>query len=318
MGIDMEGIDMPFTKYGIRPDIIMNPNAIPSRMTIGQLWECLVGKIGALKGMNMDGTPFEDYDIESMETILESLGYQKKGEEYMYNGMTGKKIKNMIFIGPTYYQRLKHMVQDKIHCLTADHQVLTERGWVQIDAIMNNDKIAVPNNSSNMNELQYVYPIDILKFPEARRKIITVLYADGTIMQRVTENHRMYVSMNGSNDKEAKFELIEASELLNDINGILKCECMLSGDNKIIPGPFKYYEEFTNAMVYCLTIHRERFIVRNTLTNAIAESGFITGNSRARGPVTILTRSAPEGRSRDGGLRLGESSRPKVTITTRC
>ena len=111
----MRGIDMPFTKWGIRPDIIMNPNAIPSRMTIGQLWECLLGKIGALKGMNMDGTAFEDYDINAMKDMLESLGYQRECEEYLYNGMLGKMIKHMIFIGPTYYQRLKHMVQDKIH-----------------------------------------------------------------------------------------------------------------------------------------------------------------------------------------------------------
>jgi DNA-directed RNA polymerase II subunit RPB2 len=115
MGIGLENIDMPFTKHGIRPDIIMNPNAIPSRMTIGQLWECLLGKIGALKGMNMDGTAFEDYDLETMKNMLEKLGYNKEAEEYLYNGMTGKKIKSMIFIGPTYYQRLKHMVQDKVH-----------------------------------------------------------------------------------------------------------------------------------------------------------------------------------------------------------
>ena len=115
MGIGMRSIDMPFTKWGIRPDIIMNPNAIPSRMTLGQLWECLLGKIGALKGVTMDGTPFEDYDIEAMKDILESLGYHRECEEYLYNGMLGKKIKHMIFIGPTYYQRLKHLVQDKIH-----------------------------------------------------------------------------------------------------------------------------------------------------------------------------------------------------------
>lgn len=115
MGIGLESIDMPFTKHGIRPDIIMNPNAIPSRMTIGQFWECLMGKVGALKGMNMDGTPFEDYDIEKIKDMLEKLGYNREGVEYLYNGMTGKKMLSEIFIGPTFYQRLKHMVEDKIH-----------------------------------------------------------------------------------------------------------------------------------------------------------------------------------------------------------
>jgi hypothetical protein len=143
MGIGMESIDMPFTKHGIRPDIIMNPNAIPSRMTIGQLWECLLGKIGALKGMNMDGTAFEDYDLGVMKTMLEKMGYQRECEEYLYNGMTGKMIKHMIFIGPTYYQRLKHMVQDKIHCLTRNHQVLTAAGWINIDEVTMDHMVTV-------------------------------------------------------------------------------------------------------------------------------------------------------------------------------
>ena len=142
MGIGMRGIDMPFTRRGIRPDIIMNPNAIPSRMTIGQLWECVLGKVGALKGMNMDGTPFEDYDIEAIKDMLEAMGYQRDCEEYLYNGMTGKMIKHMIFIGPVYYQRLKHMVQDKMHCVPADTEVLTNEGWKFISDITKKDKVA--------------------------------------------------------------------------------------------------------------------------------------------------------------------------------
>ena len=115
MGIGLDGIDMPHTKYGLRPDIIMNPNAVPSRMTIGQLWECLMGKLGALEAKNMDGTAFEDYDLEAIQKDLEKHGYKADGTEYLVNGMTGKKMKHMIFIGPTYYQRLKHMVEDKVH-----------------------------------------------------------------------------------------------------------------------------------------------------------------------------------------------------------
>jgi DNA-directed RNA polymerase II subunit RPB2 len=115
IGILLDGIDMPFNKYGIRPDIILNPNAIPSRMTIGQIVECLVGKAASLEGMDADGTPFEDHDIESVKDKLEKLGYERNGKEYLYNGMTGEKMKVAIFFGPTYYQRLKHLVEDKIH-----------------------------------------------------------------------------------------------------------------------------------------------------------------------------------------------------------
>lgn len=115
IGILLDGVDMPFNKYGVKPDIIVNPNAIPSRMTIGQLVECLVGKTAALQGMDADGTAFEEHDIESVKNKLKQLGYNENGYEYLYNGMTGEKMKVQIFFGPTFYQRLKHLVEDKIH-----------------------------------------------------------------------------------------------------------------------------------------------------------------------------------------------------------
>jgi DNA-directed RNA polymerase beta subunit len=115
IGIMLDAIDMPFTKDGIVPDLIMNPNAVPSRMTIGQLVECLVGKCAAIQGMDADGTVFEEHDFEHAKDVLEKLGYERNGYEEMYNGMSGEKMKAQIFIGPTFYQRLKHLVEDKIH-----------------------------------------------------------------------------------------------------------------------------------------------------------------------------------------------------------
>lgn len=107
--------DMPFTQEGITPDIIINPHAIPSRMTIGQLIECLLGKVSALAGRESDATPFTDATVDDFSKKLHDLGYQMHSNEIMYNGMTGKKLEAQIFIGPTYYQRLKHMVEDKVH-----------------------------------------------------------------------------------------------------------------------------------------------------------------------------------------------------------
>lgn len=115
IGITLPHSDMPFTKNGITPDLIMNPNAIPSRMTVGHLVEALLSKICALMGVEGDGTPFRKIDVEALKKQLEKLGYDRNGEEYLYNGMTGEKMKSMIFICPTYYQRLKHMVMDKEH-----------------------------------------------------------------------------------------------------------------------------------------------------------------------------------------------------------
>lgn len=84
-------------------------------MTIGQLIECLIGKVSALKGHETDGTPFQELDLEAEKAELAKYGYDSNGYEYLYNGMTGRKMKTKIFIGPTYYQRLKHMVSDKLH-----------------------------------------------------------------------------------------------------------------------------------------------------------------------------------------------------------
>lgn len=108
--------DMPFTVEGITPDIIVNPHAIPSRMTIGQLVECLMGKVCALLGEEGDATPFvDDLTVDDIASYLHQLGYQRHGNECMYSGHTGRPLSSLIFIGPTFYQRLKHLVEDKIH-----------------------------------------------------------------------------------------------------------------------------------------------------------------------------------------------------------
>nr|CAB3493885.1 unnamed protein product [Digitaria exilis] len=107
--------DMPWTIEGITPDIIVNPHAIPSRMTIGQLIECIMGKVAAHMGREGDATPFTDVTVDNISKALHKCNYQMRGFETMYNGHTGRKLTAMIFLGPTYYQRLKHMVDDKIH-----------------------------------------------------------------------------------------------------------------------------------------------------------------------------------------------------------
>jgi len=106
---------MPFTKNGITPDIIMNPHAIPSRMTMAQLMECIMGKAACHIGSIGDATPFTSCTVEDIAKVLELSGMERYGNEIMYNGRTGEQIKTEIFIGPTYYQRLKHMVCDKLH-----------------------------------------------------------------------------------------------------------------------------------------------------------------------------------------------------------
>ena len=115
VGITYRQEDMPFTAEGITPDLIINPHAIPSRMTVGHLVECLLGKVSSIIGDEGDATPFTDVTVDDMSEALRKVGYQPRGLEVLYNGHTGRKLNAQIFIGPTYYQRLKHMVDDKIH-----------------------------------------------------------------------------------------------------------------------------------------------------------------------------------------------------------
>jgi len=110
--------DLPFTGDGIVPDVIINPHAFPSRMTINQLIESLMGKNCALKGKSGYATPFTSHSNNPLDVIAEELqtsGFERFGNDEMYNGMTGEPIRAKVFMGVTFYQRLKHLVMDKIH-----------------------------------------------------------------------------------------------------------------------------------------------------------------------------------------------------------
>ena len=117
VGLVIPECDMPFTKDGIRPDIIINPHAIPSRMTIGHLVECIIGKAAAIYGGFADSTAFNNKGskIKVFGEVLSKVGFHSSGNEILYNGMTGEQIETEIFFGPNYYMRLKHMVKDKIN-----------------------------------------------------------------------------------------------------------------------------------------------------------------------------------------------------------
>jgi len=119
--------DMPFTENGIVPDLLLNPHGIPSRVTFGHLLETLAGKAGSMKGSKLDGTAFSQSGKDRMEEygkILEARGFDKYGEEVLYDGFTGRPFRAKIFVGIVYYNRLYHMVSNKMQ--------VRSRGTVQI------------------------------------------------------------------------------------------------------------------------------------------------------------------------------------------
>ncbi len=115
IGMTVPEENMPFTRQGITPDVILSTHAIPSRMTVSQLIELIAGKAGALRGEPVDGTAFHNEDKDDIKEQLEEIGFEKHGKETMYNGVTGEEMEADILIGPGYYLKLDHQVADKIH-----------------------------------------------------------------------------------------------------------------------------------------------------------------------------------------------------------
>jgi DNA-directed RNA polymerase II subunit RPB2 len=128
MGMILNPEDMPQTASGLVPDMIINPHCIPSRMTIAQLMETLLGKAGCMAGALGDGTPFNEVTVDSIGGILrDGYGLEPCGNEILYDGFTGRMMETAIFMGPCYYQRLRHCSADKLHSRASGPLVMLTR-----------------------------------------------------------------------------------------------------------------------------------------------------------------------------------------------
>ena len=128
LGLLANNEDLPYTSEGIVPDVLINPHAFPSRMTVGMFMESITGKAAAMRGTQFDGSAFVGEKIDAVKKVLGSAGFKYSGKEIMYDGRTGKAFPAEVFVGVVYYQKLHHMVADKIHARARGQvQMLTKQ-----------------------------------------------------------------------------------------------------------------------------------------------------------------------------------------------
>jgi len=128
VGILAKAEDLPYTADGISPDVLINPHAFPSRMTVGMMMESITGKAAAIRGKKVDASAFVGEKMEDVKGVMKDAGFEYSGKEIMYDGKTGKQFAVEVFIGVVYYQKLHHMVADKIHARARGQvQMLTKQ-----------------------------------------------------------------------------------------------------------------------------------------------------------------------------------------------
>jgi DNA-directed RNA polymerase II subunit RPB2 len=251
--------DMPFTKDGITPDIIMNTHALPSRMTVNQLMECALGKACALDGTYGDATAFNNNGKDIMEDVCKRLkdkGFERHGWEQMYSGFTGEPLDAQVFIGPTYYQRLKHNVSDKIHCLSIlGTTVLTKSGWKNAYEITKDDEIATLKKGL----LIYEKPTNIMIYENHIGDMYYIKNKD--IELYVTGNHRMWAS-ELCGKKWLSYDFHRADKLIGKSVKYKKNAKWLVSDYKfILPNHRRVWNNDVNIQICDKYLHMDSWLV---------------------------------------------------------
>ena len=335
--------DMPFTADGLKPDIIINPHAIPSRMTIGQLKETLLGKVLLQLGLFGDGTSFGDFHISEIRSILQDNGYESNGNQLMQNGLTGEQLECSVFIGPVFYQRLKHMVNDKAHsrsngpmvnltrqpaegrskdgglrfgemerdCFTEDHQILTNQGFMflkELEEKQHDPSLLIASYSNE--KLVYEKMNELIIHPSRTQTMIEITQETENVSVISTPNHDIFIRY----INEEKYKKVKACELYSEI----KSNENMFVEMKTFAGNFeKVYinniEEITyTGRTWCVSVPSTVIIVRR----AFEHDNVIT---KASVPIVIGNCIASHGATRFMKERMYDvSDKYSVFVCKKC
>ena len=218
--------DMPYLPDGSPIDMILNPLGVPSRMNVGQIYECLLGLAAKYLGQSFRIRPFDEiYGAEASRTLTFSSLYKarlKTGHKWLFNpkspgkmkiydGRTGTSFHQTVTVGISYILKLVHLVDDKVHCLTPDHDVLTTDGWVPVDKITIFHKVATLEPLTG--QLVYQSPSKIFTYPNYNGSLYHIQNSNMDLL--VTPNHRMFVKPgNNRSNTFADYKLLEAKDLI--------------------------------------------------------------------------------------------------------
>ena len=232
--------DMPYLPNGTSIDMVLNPLGVPSRMNVGQIYECLLGLAGKYLGEFFRVTPFDEiYGAEASRSLAYSKLYearQKTGNSWLFHprhpgkmkifdGRTGESFDQAVTVGIAYMLKLVHLVDDKIHCLTSDHDVLTKQGWIPISEVKTSNTVASLNAE---NQLVYINPTKLWHYYNYSGKLYHI--KNQQIDLSVTLNHRMWISTVYDQKNWSNYNLIEAAQLIGKHVKYLKSANWIQSD----------------------------------------------------------------------------------------
>ncbi len=292
-------VDLPQTLSGLIPEILINPLALPSRMSFGLFFEALTGrKIASTTAelslhdvfrTSRDSTPFQKHlTMDLLMDTLHSAGIPRCSEERVIDGRTGEMTSVPVFLGINHYQRLKHLGIDKINCLTMDHEVLTDSGWKFFDGLTLQDKIATMKEGV----VVYDHPTALHHYPDYEGDFYELNHQ---VSMKTTMNHRMYVSLQSTKTRKWQpYQLLEARQVMQ--HGLVKYKSQTS---EVLVHHSLTKVTHEKCPVFCVSVPSQIFYVRRNGCEVW------TGNSRSKGQRDRLTQQPVEGRAHGGGQRCG-------------